>query len=260
LEPDALYGLAGDFVRAIEPYTEADPVAILGTILAMFGNVVGRNPFFSVEYSRHYPNLFCALVGRSSKGRKGISRATSGHIFSFVDESWMKDRCRSGLSSGEGLIYHVRDQRIDKQPVKEKGRVVDYQEVIVDHGVEDKRLFVVEEELARPLKVMSREGNTLSSTLREAWDDGNLSTLTKNSPVRATGAHISILAHITREELLKYLTDTEMANGFANRFLWLFVERSKKLPSSKGVPQQMLTPLIERLQESVSFARKVTEM
>ena len=35
--------------------------------------------------------------------------------------------------------------------------------------------------------------------------------MTKNSPARATGAHISIIGHITDEELRRYLSSTEAA-------------------------------------------------
>jgi hypothetical protein len=44
---------AGDFVRQLEPHTEADPVAILVQTLVMFGNLIGRNAYFSVEADRH---------------------------------------------------------------------------------------------------------------------------------------------------------------------------------------------------------------
>ena len=71
------------------------------------------------------------------------------------------------------------------------------------------------------LKVMTREGNTLSPVIRSAWDSGDLRSLTKNSPARATGAHVSIIGHITKDELRRLLTETESANGFANRFLFL---------------------------------------
>lgn len=50
----------------------------------------------------------------------------------------MKNRIKSGLSSGEGLIYNVRDPVWEKESIKEKGRVVDYQDVIVDAGESDK--------------------------------------------------------------------------------------------------------------------------
>jgi hypothetical protein len=41
--------------------------------------------------------------------------------------------------------------------------------------------------------------------------------IAKNVPVRATGAHIAILGHITKDELLRFISGTELANGFANR-------------------------------------------
>ena len=64
----------------------------------------------------------------------------------------------------------------------------------------------------------------------QAWDSGDLGTLTKNSSTRATGAHISLIGHITADELRRYLTQTEQANGFGNRHLWFCVKRSKELP------------------------------
>ncbi|MEJ7873117.1 MAG: hypothetical protein WKF67_12740, partial [Rubrobacteraceae bacterium] len=42
LDEAALHGLPGDVVRAFEPHTEADPVAVLANLLAAFGNVIGR--------------------------------------------------------------------------------------------------------------------------------------------------------------------------------------------------------------------------
>ena len=68
------------------------------------------------------------------------------------------------------------------------------------------------------------------AVVRQAWDTGTLRTLTRNNPLTATDAHISIIGHITAEELRRHLTSTEAANGFANRFLWLPVRRSKQLP------------------------------
>ena len=130
---------------------------------------------------------------------------------------------RTGLSSGEGLIYHVRDSREEQQPVKEHGRVVDYQTVCVDPGEPDKRLLIFEPELASVLRRMKGETSSLSAVLRQAWESGDLSTLTRRDPLRATGAHISVIAHVTREELIANLTETEKANGFANRFLFCLV-------------------------------------
>jgi hypothetical protein len=260
LDKAALYGPAGTLTLAIDKYTEADPAAILLNILTAFGNVVGHGPHFLVEYSKHPLRLFAVFVGESSKGRKGLSWSTPRHVFRAIDAEWVGQCVTSGLSTGEGLIYHVRDQRIEKQPIKQKGRVLDYEEVIVDAGVADKRLLVIEEEFVQALKVMRREGNILSPVLRDAWDTGNLHPLTKSNPIRATDAHISIVGHITKDELLRHLDSTEQANGFANRFLWVLVKRSKEIPEPTGIPEHVVNPLITELHAALQAAKQIGTM
>ncbi|MCH7643405.1 MAG: DUF3987 domain-containing protein [Myxococcales bacterium] len=251
----AFHGLAGDFCHLIEPHTEADPAALLIQTLAEYGNVIGRSAYFSAEADRHFMNTFAILVGPTSKGRKGTSHGQVHRQFKAIDEEWANQRTMSGLSSGEGLIWQVRDPITKSEPVKEKGRVVDYQDVQVDAGVDDKRLFVVEPEFSMTLRVMGREGNTLSAIIRQAWDAGNLRTLVKNSPAQATNAHISIVGHVTKDELIRYLDRTEAGNGFANRFLWICVRRSKVLPEGGALGSVDFAPLIRRLAEAVSEAR-----
>ncbi len=253
----AFRGLAGDFVRRIEPHSEADPTAIMGQFLVCFGNVVGRSAHFVAEADQHYANLDMCLVGATSKGRKGSSIGHVLRTIESVDPTWRNERVQSGLSSGEGLIWAVRDPIYKRQPVKEKGRTVDYEEVEVDPGVMDKRLLTLESEFASVLKVMGRERNTLSAIIRQAWDTGNLRTLTKNSPAKATGAHISIVGHVTRDELRREIAETDLANGFANRFLWFCVRRSKCLPDGGHLRDEDFGPLIRRLASAADFAAGV---
>jgi hypothetical protein len=73
-------------------------------------------------------------------------------------------------------------------------------------GGRDKRRLVLESEFAQVLKVLAREGNTLSPVIRNAWDGKTLQTIAKNTPVRARDAHIAIVGHITKDELLRYIT------------------------------------------------------
>ena len=143
----------------------------------------------------------------------------------------------------------MRDKVEVSEPVKEKGKVVGYQTVVKDQGVSDKRLLVVESEFAQTLKVVRREGNTLSPVIRQAWDTGTLRTLTRNDPTVATDAHISILGHITRQELGKDLSENDCSNGFANRFLWVAVKRSQLLPD--GGSELDLAPLQARLAQAL---------
>jgi len=247
----AYHGLAGEIVRAIEPETEADAAALLLSLLAAVGNVVGAGPHWRVGMREHGLRIYPVFVGQTSKARKGTSWGAIKPLFRLAFPEWLSGQVASGLSSGEGLIYCVRDEMRKTEPIKEKGRIVDYQEVVIDPGVDDKRAFIIEEEFASVLKVMSRESNILSAIIRQAWDDGDLRTLTKNMPMTATGAHITIVGHVTQHELLRYLDDTEAGNGFANRFIWACVRRSKVLPDGGRIDPAMLDHFADQLQTVV---------
>lgn len=247
----AYYGLAGEIVRALEPHTEADPAAILAQLLVLFGNCVGRSPYFKVEDDEHHTNLFVVTVGETSGGRKGVALNRARQPFKAVDEAWEAARVKGGLSSAEGLIWQCHDAIYKWETDKETKSL---KEVMVDPGVLDKRFCATETEFASVLRQRERDGNNLSSLLRDAFDRGTLESLTKNSPARATEAHISAIGHITKNELLRYLDSTEAANGFGNRFMWLCVRRSKSLPDGGGVVD--LSKQIARLTEAVAFARQ----
>src|SRR5215831_8961830 len=121
---------------------------------------------------------------------------------------------------------------------------------------DDKRLMVIESEFAGELRILRRDGNTLSPTIRDAWDSGNLNNMSKNQPAQATGAHISIIGHVTLEELRRYLDRTEMGNGFANRHLFACVKRSKCLPEGGSIDEVDFAPMRRKLQAAIDFARK----
>src|SRR5208283_2531081 len=199
--------------------------ALLLHYLIFFGNATGRGPHYLVEADRHATNVNAVLVGRTAKGRKGTAAARIRAIFALADPEWTHDRVHTGMSSGEGLIWNVRDPILGR--TKEgKGSEAQYVECVIDPGVSDKRLMILESEFAAALQVMQREGNTLSRIVRDGWDRGDLAMLTKNSPARATGALLSILGHSTVDELRRNLTEIEMSNGYANRFLYACVRRS----------------------------------
>lgn len=236
LREEAFQGLAGEIVRKIAPHTEADLAAILVQLLAACGNAIGRGPGFQIEASRHHANLFVGIVGKTAAARKGTSLGQALHLVRQADPQWAT-RIKSGASSGEGLIWKVRD------PSEGTGKQPD------DPGADDKRLFIVETELASPLERMGIAGNTLSPVLRQAWDGEKLDTLVKTSRATATNAHLSLVGHITVEELQRKLTATEQVNGFANRFLWVFAERSQLLPRGGDIGSVDWSAILKRLKK-----------
>src|SRR5450756_386051 len=102
----AYHGLAGDLVRAVEDVTEADPVALLGTTLALFGAIAG--PGCAVyQGSAQRPNLFVVLVGDTGSGRKGTALAVAREAFAQAYPDY-NSLLVPGLGSGEGLISRLR--------------------------------------------------------------------------------------------------------------------------------------------------------
>jgi 5S rRNA maturation endonuclease (ribonuclease M5) len=247
LEPEAFHGLAGKVVETIAPHSEADPNGILLQFLAAFGNAIGACPYYLVEGDQHRAKLFVITSGATSKGRKGTAVGRVRQVMALADSEWATANIQSGLSSGEGVIYAVRDavERVGKDGSIET----------VDAGVSDKRLMLVTEEFVSALSVMERAGNTLSPVLRDAWGTARLQTLTKNSPTRATGSHISIIAHTTDDELRARLTRIEMGNGFANRFLFAKVRRSKMLPHGGHLDDQALELLGKEVAAALEKAK-----
>ena len=255
IDPAAFYGLAGDIVRAIEKDTESDPVAILAQVLVAFGALVGRGPHCRVEADEHHPNLFVILCGATSKARKGTSWGRVYEFFRSIPE-W--PRMESGLSSGEGLKYAVRDPVM--RPEKDSG-TGNFTMTETDPGITDKRLLVREGEFSQALRQAARPGNVLSAVIREAWDSGSLRTLTKTDQITATGAHICIIGHITADELRTELTATDTANGFANRFLFVAARRSKVLPfGGEEVLRNVLEGFTARLKAAATHARALREV
>ena len=229
---DAFHGLCGAIVAKIAPHTEADPIAILAQLLVCCGALIGRGAHFQVEATLHHPNEFAVLVGDSAKARKGSSFDHVARLLSQADPAF-PSRLTTGLSSGEGLIWAVRDPQGP------------------DSGAVDKRLLVIEPEFASVLKSTSRELSTLSPTLRSAWDGRPLALLTRTAPARATNAHVSIIGHITQTELRRHTTTVEIANGFLNRFVFAAVRRVRLLPeggdpdplNGSGLPRYLKTVL-----------------
>ncbi len=234
----AWFGMAGTMVETIAPHTEADPVALLAQLLVGAGAIVGRGAWLQIGATRHHPNEFVVLVGDSAKARKGSSWDHVARILGRADAGFAR-RVRTGLSTGEGLIWAARDP---------DG---------ADPGAVDPRLLVLEPEFVSVLKATGRDLNTLSPVLRAAWDGRPLALLTRTAPAQASAAHIAVVGHITAAELAHHTSALEAANGFLNRFCFIACRRHRLLPDG-GEPDPLAgTGMEARLGAHLAAARRL---
>jgi len=244
LDPVALHGVAGDLVLAADPTTEADPAAVLVSLLAAFGVWVGVGPHLRVANNRHPALLWPLIVGRTAAGAKGTSMDVVKRMMLAADPEF-GERISSGLSSGEGLIEAVRDEAGDDPDAK------DY-----DPGVPDKRLLVIEPEYASVLARMARQGSTLGAVLRDAWDGTPLRTMNrKSSKLRADMHHIAVIGHVTPVELVSRLDAADLAGGSINRLLPICSKRSKLLPEGGNLPGAVLASAAQVLNTAKAAAK-----
>ncbi len=232
--------------------SEAHPVAVAANVLAMFSVMVGRGPVQFVGDAALHARPFLLIVGKSGKARKGTAEHTPLRIFRAADEilrTRLKtaDRMRimSGLSTGEGLIFSMRDAREG-----DEGKDG-------DPGVSDKRMLVIEPEFASVLAHVRREGNTLSATMRNLWDGRPLEPMSKlslKSGERVMKPHAVILGHITAFEMREESNENDANNGFLNRFIPVFVHRPKLVPLPEPTPEVRIRHLAERMADAIEAA------
>lgn len=244
-DPACFYGLVGDVAKEGSEAAETNPIAIAGNFIAYLSCTIGRGPFLTVGNSVHHSRIFFLHVGRSGRGRKGdalslvmrIDEAVRLHGSGFAPQVH-----RGGLSSREGLAALIHDgYRSGRESVP---------------AVEDKRLWVVESEFANVLQQSRRGGNTLSAALRDCWDGVDLKPATKTNRVHASAPHVCLCGAISPVELLALVQQRDLLNGFVNRFLIAWGERTSIEAFPRRAPQDVVNELSRRVLDVIEFARK----
>lgn len=236
----------GDLTARLAPTSEADPINIYASLLCAAGVHLGQRPRVQAGDDRHPLLVWPLIIGRSGGGRKGAGWSTARRLLREADPFFAATNIRSGLTSGEGLatIFAEDDTTTDTtpegtEPATRSGKAKPAVSLLPPG---DRRLLVFEPEWAAVMARMRRDGNTLSATLRAAWEGGDLSTLNVTARV-APNSHVGLLTHITPEEFRAKVSTSDLAGGTYNRFLPLAVARAQFLPLSSGAPEDLIEQL-----------------
>ena len=241
-DPVCLYGLIGQAAEAGSEGSEANRFAIAANVIAYLSAAIGRAPYLSVGDTRHHARLFFLHVGRSGLGRKGDAAALVTRIDAALRKLDLKVAPkihRGGLSSKEGLIALIQDSCGEGEDTVA--------------GIDDKRLLVRESEFANVLQQRHRSGNTLSMALRDAWDGVDMKPATRTTPLGVTDPHISIAAAVTPGELRAMLGKQDLTNGFANRFLIFWAERTGQEPFPRATDQETVDIFAQEFKRVIEY-------
>jgi uncharacterized membrane protein (UPF0136 family) len=173
--------------------TDASFEALTITSLTYLGALLGHTPSTFYGSREQHAAFFSMLVGMTGKSRKGTTVSlVSGALAQATDGV---RGLKQSPNSGEGLIALAA--KADGAP-----------------------MLILEEEFDRFLTSKGREGSTLSSILRQAFDDIPLTSATAQKIVRSDTHHIAMLGNVTREDIGDGMARIDLKNGFANRILW----------------------------------------
>ncbi|GAA3621048.1 uncharacterized protein DUF3987 [Lentzea atacamensis] len=234
----------GNLADRMDPHTEADPVGVLASLVSAAGVYLGPGPHLQLGFERHPLLVWPLLIGATGLGRKGTATNAALTLVGMADNSFRASNVHSGLSTGEGLAaVFAADAEDGKAGSKPR---------LLPEG--DCRLLAEEPEWATVMARMKREGNTLSATLRAAWEGGNLSTLNVDARM-ARQSHLGIVAHITPGEFTAKVSASDLAGGTYNRFLPVAVAASKFFPAAPDA--QLMTELAASLAERLRRASQL---
>lgn len=239
LDERALIGPIGQILKKLEPDTEASVPSMLAQFLTIFGNIIGNKAHKMVSAQKHTACLFVLLVGKTSCARKGQSLSIVHFLINEIIPD-LKSRRVSGLSSSEGLI-----------------------EALLNIGSKQKStpcLWAEQTEFALVLNQGLRSGNTLSETLRLAWDSDPLCVLRRIDPVEVESYHFSLIGHITQTELDIRLSVNDTYNGLGNRILFVHAERKNIIANPKTLKAEDFKQEIDELKENLLLAQNADEM
>lgn len=225
----AFDGPLGEAALHLAGGTDASEVALLASLVAFCGALM---PAYAYFHGNQTSSPFLALVGHTGDGRKGTAMYRARDALGMALGTQMVNRTPfDGVASGEGLVKALHDR--GKEPA----------------GV----LF--EEEYATFLAASGRDGSTLDTRMRAAFDGSQLSnrkaadTLTVEAPYWLSG-----LVAITPAELQERVPRGSFKSGSGNRWLWLPVRRRDVVVKSTPpvLPGAISGRLVEAHRRSLS--------
>jgi hypothetical protein len=255
LGPAALSGIVGEFVTAALPFTEADENCLTYQFLTAVGNMMGRKHYARFGADHHYAGLFTLIVGGTSTG-KGQALSVVKSFAHDVDPDWLDKHCRHSAASGEGLV-RLAAEVCGKDIPNDEGILGDEDDDFDDWDTEDLaaqvaqqqqkkpqrlaksidgRLMLIVPEMSVLLNSMNREGSNISGYLRQGYDRAPLENNKSKKKLIARNYLLSVVGHITPDELQEIMSTVDWYNGISNRFLWAATRKSKTLPRMGKAP------------------------
>ncbi|MFD8527820.1 DUF3987 domain-containing protein [Streptosporangium canum] len=265
---DAIYtGLIGKLTKELAPHTEAHPVGVLASLLSYFSVAIGSGPYVSLEGADdRQPLVFWPmLMGVTGEGKKGTATKHAARVFKRVEEEFNQNHYYHGFpASGAAFISGLAKAAQaagwideDSVPVDPQTGEPDYSKAPVKPGYP---ILYVKEEWAQVM-MACRSDKDLGDAVRLAWQASELVNDTrKDGRVRIQRPHVGIIGHVTPDEFKACLSPSELAGGTFNRFITLYVHKSRSLPRGGRLTISDYERMATEVRQAVEFAQGYSDL
>lgn len=238
VSPVVFSGFLGRAVRTLIPHSEADPVGILASLLSAFSAAIDNGPRVHYGTQTQTLSVWTVLVGNTGQGRKGTATRAALDIVRTALPDWSKAAILEGCpQSGPAYVSALADM----------------------NGT----ALMLEEEFADLLKVSARY-KSMGKALRRSWEGASVSNRTKEAVIQVDAPHVAIVGNVTPTEWATSIGKADKAGGTLNRFLPLYVERSKKIKLAEQISADdwaaLIRPLAREFRQAVTTARNIDEV
>lgn len=206
---DAIFDNAiGRTAMALDPFTEADPVGVHVSLLCAFSAYLGHDVKVQSASGPMPLSIWATLVGVTGVGRKGTATNHALKVVNAGLKSWAPSGVHRGLpATGLGFAELMSERASDDG---------------FDPPV------IVEEEMDNQI-ANAKKDHRLGVFLRKAWDGQTFRHKTSKVDWQIKKPHLGIIGHVQPKNWGAIAGSKDATGGTYNRFLPVWVARSKTL-------------------------------
>lgn len=245
IDPIAYHGLMGRMSKELDNYTEAHEVGVFMSLLTAFSAAIGPGVTLDTAGSTNPLALWTGLVGISGSGRKGTATKLAMRVVNAGLAEWGPGYTIYGMSkTGLGFLQEI-DKRRDITSNK--------------HAP----VLFIETEMDNITNRVQKD-DSLSTAFRNMWDGDPASYKSGKVDIQIPNPHLGIITHAQPKNVARVRGSKGASGGTWNRFFFVWVERSKRLPVFGSRNATMLASIIQRMgvefRNAVMYARQVERL